>query len=101
MRPKVANSICPSSASTRTEASPSNVSSPSRSRGDDRPRRLLSAKLVVVAVLGGFGAYDRVRVVPLVDRSPDASLRRTVTAEAALVVVVVALTALLVNTSPT
>ena len=64
--------------------------------------RLLAAKLVLVAALGGIGAFNHFVVVPELDRDAAAvsQLHRTVAAEAALVTVVVVLTALLVNTSP-
>lgn len=66
--------------------------------------QILLAKLALVAALGAIGAYNHLRVVPAVSDGDDAALarlRHTVGAEAALVVLVLALTALLVNQSPT
>ncbi len=64
----------------------------------------LMAKLVLVAMLGALGAYNHVRVVPAISDGDDVALlrlRHTVTAEVAIVLMVLALTALLVNQSPT
>lgn len=64
----------------------------------------LAAKLVFVAILGALGAYNHVAIVPAISDGDDgalARLRHVVTAEVVIVLVVLALTALLVNQSPT
>jgi putative copper export protein len=66
--------------------------------------RLLSVKVVVVAVIAAIGSHNHQVLVPaLVRGGPDDSerFRRTVTAEAVLFGVVLALTALLVVSNPT
>ncbi|MFT5224202.1 MAG: copper transport protein [Glaciecola sp.] len=65
--------------------------------------RLLLAKLSLVAVLGALGAYNHLVVVPrLTDGDTEAldDLRRTVSIEVVLILVIVVLTALLINTTP-
>lgn len=65
--------------------------------------RLLLAKLVLVGMLSLLGAHNHFNVVPhITDGREDvvAELRRTVSVEVLLAVVIVALTALLVNTTP-
>ncbi len=65
--------------------------------------QLLLAKLALVGVLAALGAHNHFKVVPMLehrDAGAHAALRRTVTTEVAVVIVVVALTALLVNASP-
>ena len=64
----------------------------------------LMDKLVFVGMLAVIGGYNHLFVVPGVSDGDDnalARLRHTVTAEAVVVVIVLALTALLVNQSPT
>jgi copper transport protein len=67
---------------------------------------VLVTKLVLVAVLGAFGAHNHVRLVPRLaanDRSAVVALRqlrRTVRVEAVLMVAILALTAVLVGLSP-
>lgn len=66
--------------------------------------QILVAKLALVGLLGAVGGYNHLRVVPAVTDGDDdalARLRHTVAAEAAMIVLVLALTALLVNQSPT
>lgn len=69
--------------------------------------RLLLAKVFVVAVVAGIGAYNHRVLVPALDAADDTTddttdttFLRTVTTEAVLFVVVVGLTALLVAASP-
>lgn len=64
----------------------------------------LMAKLVFVGMLAVIGGYNHLFVVPGVSDGDDDALtrlRHTVTAEAVVIVIVLALTALLVNQSPT
>ena len=65
--------------------------------------RALTIKLVLVAVAAAIGAYNHFRVVPRLDQ-PDAhatgTLRRTVTIESLVLVIVVAVTAVLVSAAP-
>lgn len=68
--------------------------------------RILMAKLLLVGGLAALGAHNHFRVVPRIVDGEDGhhalhELRRTVSVEIVLVVVIIALTALLVNTSPT
>lgn len=65
--------------------------------------RLLLAKLLVVGVLALLGAHNHFNVVPHINRGDEdavVELRRTVSVEVVLAVLVVGLTALLVNTTP-
>lgn len=65
--------------------------------------RLLLAKLALVGLLALLGAHNHFNVVPHIVNGREnavAELRRTVSIEAVLAVAVVALTALLVNTTP-
>ena len=64
--------------------------------------RLLAVKVVLVAMAGGLGAVNHFRLIPALERAPDDDgrserLRRVVTIEAGVVVLVMALTALLVG----
>jgi copper transport protein len=74
-------------------------------RNSDYGRRLI-VKLVVVAIVVALGAWNRVRLVPAIDGEPAGSaawgrLHRVVTAEAALITVILLITSLLVFSNPT
>lgn len=64
----------------------------------------LVAKVVIVALVGLAGAYNRLRLVPAVERAPAPTgwrlLRRSVRLEAVALVAAIALTAVLVNVTP-
>ena len=64
--------------------------------------RLLIGKVALVAVAAGIGAYNHFRVVPTLQDDPEraATLARTLTAEAIVLVLVVAVTAALVVSAP-
>lgn len=65
--------------------------------------RLLLAKVGVVGVVAAMGAWNRFRLVPAMAQAPKAAgerLRSTVRIEAGLLVVAIAVTAALVNTTP-
>jgi copper transport protein len=65
--------------------------------------QLLIAKVSVVALVAALGAWNRVRLVPALDRAPTAAgtrLRRTVGFEAAALLGAVAVTGVLVQVTP-
>ncbi|MEY2465025.1 MAG: copper transport protein [Acidimicrobiaceae bacterium] len=64
---------------------------------------LIVAKVLAVAVIAAFGAYNHFRLVPALEQAPKKAgmaLRRTVKLEALVMVGVLAITAVLVNTTP-
>ena len=65
--------------------------------------RLLIAKVVVVGGIALLGAYNHYRLIPALERAPKragALVARTVRFEAIAMVLVIAITAVLVNTTP-
>jgi copper transport protein len=64
---------------------------------------LLLAKVSAVGGMAGLGAYNHYRLIPAIEKAPKkagSALRRTVSVEALVMVAVLAITAVLVNTTP-
>jgi copper transport protein len=65
--------------------------------------KLVLVKVAVVGVIAALGVYNHFRLVPALEQAPKkagAGLRRTIRVEAIVVVVVLAITSVLVNTTP-
>ena len=65
--------------------------------------KLLLVKVAVVGVIAALGLYNHFRLVPAIEQAPKkagVALRRTVSIEALVMVVVLGITAVLVNTTP-
>ena len=64
---------------------------------------LVVAKIATVGVIAALGVYNHFRLIPAIEQAPKkagSALRRTVSVEAVVMVAVLALTAVLVNTTP-
>jgi copper transport protein len=65
--------------------------------------KLVLLKVAVVGVIAALGVYNHFRLVPALEQAPKkagAGLRRTIRVEAIVVVAVLAITSVLVNTTP-